>query len=110
MTLSNRNYYRAQTRAKYAPRARGQFIAAAPRPLPQPTLEPWQARFREALKARPAEFSCQWLTFVDLVWPEDRFIPYQESALKTEKAIELWNAGERDLPTLAAAVNAAYAA
>lgn len=114
MTITTgRAHARRIENARYATRTYGgQFAPAVRLTDEKPDATSWQARFGQAITARPLELRQQWLTFAELLWPTTRLsnISYQESALKTEKAIELWLAGERDLPTLAAQVNAAYLA
>ena len=111
--LTGRAHHRAVENARYAPRTfGGQFAPAVAYPSENPDAAEWQARFGQALHTRPVELRQQWLTFAGLLWPETRLsqIPYQESALKPEKAVELWLAGERDLEALAARVNEAMPA
>ena len=111
--LSGRTHHRRVEVARYAPRTfSGQFALAVSFPTAHPDADVWQARFGRALHTRPVKLRQQWLTFAELLWPETRLslIPYQESALKTEKAVELWQAGERDLEALAHAVNQAIPA
>lgn len=108
MTMSNRNYHRAQTRAKHAPRHQGQFTT--PLDLSEqanPNSYYWQQQHKTALEARPADLrGDRWNTLVDLIWPDDGLIPWREATLKIRKATELWQAGECDLETLAAHINA----
>lgn len=110
MTITTgRTHARRVELARYAQRTYGgQFAPAVALDEQKPDAAPWQARFGQAIQNRPLELRQQWLTFVELLWPETRLstISYQESAIKTEKAIELWVAGVTDLPTLAAQVNA----
>ena len=112
---SNRNYLRAQTRTRHAPRNRGKFTTLAVTPLPHPDdYHPnafyWQAQHKPALDSRPADLRGDvWNQLADLIWPGDdlRAITWKEAVLKIEKAVALWRAGDRDLETLAAKVNAA---
>lgn len=111
MTISNRNALRAMTRANHAPRTRGQFAALPPLDWERenPNSSYWQQQHQAAKDARPSELRGDpWNTLVDLIWPGDEMMPWKEATLKIRKATELWLAGEHDLPTLAAAVNAAY--
>lgn len=109
---TGRTHARRVENARYANRAYGgQFAPSVSLTSEKPDAQSWKARGQAARASRPAEFTGEtWDTFIDLLWPIDRFIPFKESALKFEKAIELWHNGVRDLPTLAAQVNATYEA
>ncbi len=110
---TGRTHARRVENARYANRTYGgQFAPSVSLTTEKPDAASWQARFGQAIMKRPVELRQQWLTFAELLWPETRLseISYQESALKTEKAVELWHNGVRDLPTLAAQVNATYEA
>ena len=105
---TGRTHARRVENARYANRAYGgQFAPSVFLTSERADAASWQARFGQAIMNRPVELRQQWLSFAELLWPETRLseISYQESALKTEKAIELWNNGERDLHMLAAQVN-----
>lgn len=113
MTItSGRTHARRVENARYANRTYGgQFAPSVSLITEKPDAESWKARGQAARASRPAEFTGPvWDAFIDLLWPIDRFIPFKESALKFEKAVELWNNGVRDLPTLADQVNATYEA
>ena len=111
--LSGRTHHRRVEQARYAPRTfSGQFM---------PRLEVndfpnsyyWQQQHKAALASRPAELTgveTPWNALVDLIWPGDEKMTWKEAALKINKAVELWQAGERDLEALAVKVNEAIPA
>lgn len=106
---TGRAHARRVENARYAPRTfGGQFMPRLETDdFPNSTY--WQQQHKAALESRPLELigkETAWNPLVDLIWPGDESMTWKEAALKIKKAIELWNTGERDLPTIASTVNA----
>lgn len=95
--------------ARYAPRTFGGQFMPRLEVDDFPNSYYWKQQHKAALASRPCELTgveTPWNTLVDLIWPGEEEMTWKEAALKIKKAVELWQAGERDLPTLANTVNA----